>query len=229
LILRAFAWKSKYAQFRRPSKTFFNTELKHYEDLSGGKRKQEYLATNKTDLIWAMRIVRNVCGDMAFRNPRKPSGISPARWDALYAALCDLRLEYPSEVAYIQNKDALGDSIARVLGDEDIWDSGISTKKFVNRRNLLLNSMRDVLRQDASIPNPKTSRSFSNERRLKQELYETQNGLCSICQQSIDLERLFDGSYVHLDHVHPFSKGGLSTEDNCGLAHAACNRHKSAK
>ncbi len=58
---------------------------------------------------------------------------------------------------------------------------------------------------------------------LKQELYEKQKGCCNLCGQSIDKTRLSDGSYVHLDHIEPYSLGGKSTPDNADLVRAACN------
>jgi hypothetical protein len=48
--------------------------------------------------------------------------------------------------------------------------------------------------------------------------------LCGICGQPIT-----DRNDLHIDHVHPVSKGGLSTDDNLRPTHWRCNVLKGAR
>lgn len=55
-----------------------------------------------------------------------------------------------------------------------------------------------------------------------------QNGLCNIRNETMDEARIHFGSYAHIDHIHPYSKGGTSTAENAALTHAECNQNKGA-
>ena len=57
---------------------------------------------------------------------------------------------------------------------------------------------------------------------LKKKLYDIQNGVCYICQKSIDL----DLNETDVDHIIPLANGGKDSEDNFALAHSVCNRSK---
>lgn len=48
-----------------------------------------------------------------------------------------------------------------------------------------------------------------------------QKGLCALCGEPM-------GDDVSFDHVHPRSKGGKNTFENCQATHSACNSFKSA-
>lgn len=45
-------------------------------------------------------------------------------------------------------------------------------------------------------------------------------GKCAYCENSLQF------ADSHIDHIQPVSKGGLSTESNCALICAKCNRSK---
>jgi hypothetical protein len=239
LVLRAFAWRRNYSRYKRPLKTFLNAELQYYDDISGEKAKLEHLDTNKAEFIWAMKIARNTFDDKAFRTLRGDgsdwtTAITPALWDVLYLVLCELRSEGIADTAFLENKEAIQTCLGNILnndGNESSVDmsGAVNTKKFLQRKHLLLSSFREILQQEGPYPQPTTPRTFSNKEELKNVLWLKQEGLCSICGQSIDASRLSDGAYVHLDHIIPYAKGGQSTSDNCGLAHQACNQKKGAK
>jgi hypothetical protein len=57
-------------------------------------------------------------------------------------------------------------------------------------------------------------------RRVRQAVFDRDGFVCTYCS---DEEGPFD-----LDHVHPSSRGGLSTEANLTVACASCNRSKGA-
>lgn len=56
-----------------------------------------------------------------------------------------------------------------------------------------------------------------------QELYKSQNGLCSICNGPLSL------GDMDVDHKVPFSYGGGNERNNIQLAHSSCNRSKQAQ
>ncbi|KAL7576755.1 hypothetical protein ACA910_005670 [Epithemia clementina (nom. ined.)] len=181
------------------------------------------------------------------------AGIKGQLWDVLYVVSKELRLKYPTEPVYTRNKQQLKHVMKQLfeLGQLDLTGP-TSTAKFLHRRDTLVPALTNVLREDVGAGGEGTGvgggattattttrihpvaygqqrRSFSNALALKVDLYEEQKGLCTLCQQSIDRNRLDDGSYVHLDHVIPYSKGGWSGEDNASLTHAACNLSKGAR
>ena len=52
------------------------------------------------------------------------------------------------------------------------------------------------------------------------ELYEEQGGVCALCSDPLDLNRM------HVDHRIPFSRGGGNERGNLQLAHPSCNQQK---
>lgn len=64
-------------------------------------------------------------------------------------------------------------------------------------------------------------RCFDN--RQKREVYESQAGICPICEEHFDL------SQMQADHITPWSKGGKTTSVNCQMLCAKCNNKKSNK
>ena len=64
---------------------------------------------------------------------------------------------------------------------------------------------------------------------MKLELYERQNGLCGICNQTMDRTRLDETNYVHIDHIEPHSEGGRTVSMNAQLTHSECNLEKGAR
>ena len=236
LILRAFAWARNHASYKSPIKSFLNTELRHYGDLS--KTNPEKVAAElrqyEDDFAFIMKTWRNVFSeeDGAFRVWEKKKdgtwGWKPAinkqLWDVLYLVLKELRRKYPTESSYTRKKKELLISIKNIfeLGKLD-FSSRPTAVKFTDQRDTFKRGLETVLSENDG------KRNFTNTSELKRVLFERQGGLCTICNQTIDRNRLDDGSYVHLDHLHPYAKGGQSTDDNARLTHAACNRSKGAR
>ena len=244
LILRAFAWSRNHLKYKRPLKTFLNAELQHYESMKKGNVGVDALSLKELqqreeEFIFIMRVWRNVFSedDGAFRawvpsskgNSKSTWSWAPkitvGFWDVMYTVLVELRHLHPTEPVYMQNKEALKRAIQELFETEKLEvTSTVTIKKFLNRRNTIRRALLKVL--DGASP---TKRMFSHSKILKEQLFHKQNGQCSICGHAIDERRLNDGSYVHLDHVVPFSKGGASSKENAALAHAACNLSKGAK
>jgi len=61
---------------------------------------------------------------------------------------------------------------------------------------------------------------------LEKSLLETQNGVCFICGEPMDL-KLHAGN-LDIDHIEPMAIGGKDEPNNFGLTHSTCNRSKQA-
>jgi len=60
-------------------------------------------------------------------------------------------------------------------------------------------------------------------RRIRLAVIERDGYVCGIC----DLE--VDPADVHIDHIHPVSRGGTDDLDNLRVTHSRCNIRKGAK
>jgi hypothetical protein len=240
LILRAFAWARDFQGYKRPLKTFLNKELQHFETLSQGSptRCNEALRRQEEEFKFIMKVWRNVFSesDGAFRvwsmqrNGKWgwSSTISSGLWDVMYLVLSELRHTYPTEPIYMQQKEEIQETIKELFQKEKLEvSSAVTVAKFMERRDIIRRALSAVLRNGGATSSSR--RQFPDSNNLKESLFESQNGLCAICGNEIDRRRLGDGTYVNLDHVKPFSLGGLSTKDNAALAHAACNQSKGSK
>lgn len=57
----------------------------------------------------------------------------------------------------------------------------------------------------------------------KREVYERQNGICTICGKHFEIEQM------EADHITPWCDGGRTIADNCQMLCKDCNRRKSGK
>ncbi len=58
---------------------------------------------------------------------------------------------------------------------------------------------------------------------LREEIIARDLSICGICGGSVEL---LD---IHIDHIHPVSKGGTNDPSNLQVAHSKCNLSKGAK
>ena len=63
-------------------------------------------------------------------------------------------------------------------------------------------------------------RVFTNT--MKQKVYESQSGVCTICNSRFEL------SEMEGDHIVPWIEGGKTNEENCQMLCKTCNRRKSS-
>ena len=160
-----------------------------------------------------MKIWRNVFSesDGAFRKWEESksgkwgwsSSINPALWDACYLAYADLLYEFPTEPIYAQCKDKLQAAMQDLFksGELDVGGT-VTVAKFMERKDVIHKAMKTILSEE-----PPRTRGFKNVKELREKLFVAQDGLCAICHQTIDGNRIHDGDYVHLDHIIPFSEG----------------------
>lgn len=59
---------------------------------------------------------------------------------------------------------------------------------------------------------------------IRRQLINSKGNICAICGKPIT-----DMKDCTIDHIVPVSKGGLTTLENCQLAHQKCNSMKGAK
>jgi hypothetical protein len=241
LILRAFAWKRKPDKFKRPLKTFLNEELQHYATIESGDpdRCKTQLRAMEEEFKFVMKVMRNLFSDDdgAFRawSEKKdftgtwawsPS-INPQLWDAMYFVIAELRHSFPKEHMFASHKNDIQTAVKKLFGSDELDLTGTTVPKFTQRCHVLRISLLGIIR---GCDGAAFSRTFpDHDGELRRDLFTSQNGLCTICQNTIDETRITDGSYVHIDHIEPFSKGGTSTRDNAALTHATCNQSKGAR
>jgi 5-methylcytosine-specific restriction endonuclease McrA len=59
---------------------------------------------------------------------------------------------------------------------------------------------------------------------IRRQLINSKGNTCALCNKPID-----DMKDCTVDHIIPISKGGLTTIENCQLAHSTCNVKKGNK
>ena len=70
-------------------------------------------------------------------------------------------------------------------------------------------------------------KSTVQEPYTKQQIYDRDEGLCSICYKSVDLLLKHpDPMCFSFDHTKPLIKGGYDTPDNVTTTHLVCNLRK---
>ena len=111
---------------------------------------------------------------------------------------------YDSYNTTMYNTDELETEIKSLMEDEEIGtQKGIYTYILTrNEKHLNL-------------------RAFSDKE--KRIMYESQNGICSICKNPFDIKQM-EG-----DHIKPWCEGGKTTCDNGQMLCKECNRRKSNK
>ncbi|CAB9501089.1 Protein of unknown function DUF262 [Seminavis robusta] len=234
LILRAFAWERFGKNYKKPMVDFINRELEHFGNLNNEAAQKAILTSRMAEFELVMKIWANVFSEnngafRAWKNGRWAKDITLPLWDLMYAVLVELTRKYPKAHMYTKCKKELQAATKSLFTKYDIARelSYRSAKKFLKQKALVDGVLSEVL----SKANPENGpRRFAGDLDLRrQQLYDKQEGNCNICNQTLDVKRIHDGSYAHLDHKIPYSKGGPTEEDNAALVHTECNLHKGAK
>lgn len=75
-----------------------------------------------------------------------------------------------------------------------------------------------------AVPNPGGSLSRNISPALRRQVLQRSDNRCSLCGVAFAA-----GDEIHIDHIRPWAKGGLSVVDNLQATHAACNLAKGAQ
>lgn len=102
------------------------------------------------------------------------------------------------------NPQSIEDEVSSLMLDEDVTNKKGIYSYVLTRKEKYLNI-----------------RSFSPKQR--REAYERQNGMCSVCGESFEIEEM------EADHRKPWHEGGPTSSDNCQMLCREDNRRKSGK
>lgn len=220
MILRFFALSEKtYINYKPSVKQFCNRELRDNQFLNDDKQK-EYEERFKK----CIELVSIVFGDKAFRRfiPGTKNNKN-GEWATtrINMGLFDVQMcgfaNY-SKPQVIAKADTIREAMIQLMLNNEKFINAIEIntsdkEQMTNRFEIWFNTLKDV------IGNEKESvRVFSYS--SKKELFNS-DATCKICNQQILL--IED---AEIDHIVPFSEGGLTQEDNAQLTHRYCNRAK---
>lgn len=215
MVLRFTAFYERtYLNFPGGIKTFLNSFMNDHRDLSEEKADQFRTAFKK-----AARLSFTVFGDKAFRKYRAGvEGQPQGRWEnQINKPLFDVvmwaftRFE-PHQV--IPRSDAIRDQMIRLLSRDAKFVDAVTTAvadkgKVKYRFETWITALEEVLTA------PEPERLFSGE--LKRQMF-ADSPTCAICKQQINH---IDDAQV--DHIHPYSQGGRTVEENAQITHRYCN------
>ena len=235
LILRGFAFEQSWKTFGPPAKSFLNTELKRVNSMSDAGQEAE-VQRLRNQFHKVMRVAREIFGaDGAFRRWDTAAASweakSPAQttvvWDALYGILAELLLDR-SEVDFVTSKTDILEAVKGVVQTDgtEFANARLSRKALTSRRDALKRAICECLPTMGD--NDSSARRRGFDRTDVRVLFEQQNGKCGICQEPMNEDQIHDGSYSHIDHIKPYSRGGRTDWDNAQLTHRACNQSKGA-
>lgn len=221
MILRFFAFKENtYLNYKPSMKTFCNKHIKQNRNMSIEK-VEEYkkLFKDTIDKVYT------IFGKNAFRRMTKIDGKNDYEWSKtrINLALYDIQMfgftRYSKE-ALIRHRDEISDRMFGLMVDEDFISSiekETSNTTTVNYRfKKWLEVLDDIMKQEINIKNP---RCFPDS--IKREMFD-EDPTCKLCGQLI-----LNYDDAHVDHIKPYSKGGLTVKENGQLTHRFCNQHKS--
>jgi 5-methylcytosine-specific restriction endonuclease McrA len=118
--------------------------------------------------------------------------------------------------------------------------SGRSTRPFYAAQRAVATAARHRKRERQRLARPAPRRPLTDEERRERKqrrnlgyhellklwratIYHRDNGRCGICGGEVDPDSF------HLDHIIPFSRGGVHDPGNIQLAHPLCNLKKGAR
>ncbi len=222
MILRFFAFKEiTYLNYKPSMKTFCNKHLKQFRNMPVEKRTEySELFKETIDKVYT------IFGKNAFRRMTKVEGKNDYEWSKtrINMALYDIQMfgftRYDKE-ALIRHQDEIRDKMFDLMVNDEDFISSIeketSNTATVNYRfKKWLDVLDDIMKQEVNNPNP---RCFPDL--IKTEMFN-EDPTCKLCGQ-----RILNYDDAHVDHIKPYTNGGLTIRENGQLTHRYCNQHKS--
>lgn len=216
LILRFFALRN-YTVFQGSLKKFFNDYMSaHQHD------NADIIEKDKKIFSSTLSLVREVLGSKAFWLYDKDSGeikkqFSPTYYDSIMVAF----QMFDNKTKIMQKAD----DIRKTIDDIKLNDNKYKMSCYaatgdkgnvITRITIIYNALADILNNNGMT---KEKRVFDLS--LKPLLYKRQNGICPLCGSKI-----IDTDKCMIDHIIPYSKGGVTEPNNAQLVHALCNLQK---
>lgn len=220
LVLRFLAFYERtYLNFPGGIKSFLNDFMNDYcKNISPEKQKKF------TDIFkQASDLVFSVFGDNSFRRYSPGTERSAdGRWErTVNRALYDIVMwgftQYDKNTV-MQNSDSIRSALIDLcVNDDEFRDTITAATNDRSRVNYRFTTWKNALDSviGSNTPNP---RLFSYG--LKVQMY-AHNQNCGLCGQ-----RVHTIDDCELDHIVPFSQGGLTVPDNAQVTHRYCNRKK---
>jgi hypothetical protein len=236
MIMRAFAFSSR--DYKGPLIKFLNLEAlemrKQLAD-SAASDVEEILDSKRKEFKVIVRLILDVFGaTAACRKLDIKKGVYESKlclplWDSLYKVLHEV---LNKTKLYTTTQLTMNSGCIKAAFEEQ-FQSGefeklltLKSAPIVAQRHKKISEIIDIGMKGIE---SNQKRFFSRGQQDILRLWERQDGVCTRCGNHIQRDRLFDGSYTHVDHVIPFSKGGETTDENAELLHAVCNRNKGAR
>lgn len=219
MILRFFAlYERSYLNYKPSMKQFCNKHLKEYRYMEIDKANEyRNLFKDTVDKI------NMIFGENAFRRLIKDEHSNNYIWTKtrINMALYDIQmfgLTRYSKDALIRHADEIQDAMYDLMTNNIDFINAIEIKTsnidMVNKRfKMWLDILENIMKNDTRNP-----RIFPYE--IKNQLY-SQDNTCKICGQ-----RILSIDDAQVDHIIPFSRGGLTDINNAQIAHRYCNQHK---
>ena len=208
-----------YANYKPSIKQFVNRELESLQNLNEAKKKEF-----EKQFKQAVELSYSTFGENSFR--RFISGRATqteGKWvREMNMALYDIILwgftRYSKE-RYVPHLDEIYETLMKLMSDD---------QEFIDSIQISTSSSASVYHRFAKwqgkldlILGQKTTNPRLFKRSEKIKIYESIKN-CALCNQYISCVDDAD-----LDHIIPYSKGGLTELNNCQITHRYCNRLKS--
>jgi hypothetical protein len=221
LVLRFLAFYERtYLNFPGGIKSFLNDFMNDYcKNISPEKQKKF------TDVFkQASDLVFSVFGENSFRRfslgtERSADG----RWErtvnrALYDIIMWGFTQYDKNLV-MQSSDSIRSALVDLcVNDDNFKDSITAATNDRSRVNYRFITWKNTLDSILAGNMPHNKRLFSYE--LKVQMYARKQD-CALCGQ-----RVHTIDDCELDHIVPFSQGGLTVPENAQVTHRYCNRKK---
>jgi 5-methylcytosine-specific restriction endonuclease McrA len=222
LVLRFLAFNElTFLNYNSKMRAFLNSHMRDRRNIDN-----ELAEKYRSDFSHAIDLSYSVFGENAFRRYSPGSARNPnGTWErAINKAVFDVIMFWFvrfEKRQIIERKDAIREMFIRLCGeDREFTDAITLGTADAGRVRTRFNKWGEALTSIVRTP--------SGERRLfsfqdKRNLFIT-DPTCAICKQQIET---IDDS--HIDHIHPYSKGGATEMINAQLVHRYCNLSKSDK
>ena len=219
MILRAFSFSNiNILDYKPPLKKFLNRDCAINQNvLTEQVSKLEDEFESITNIMVTIFDRDAVCREWDSTTEKWKPKPSLWLWDSLYVAIKQLMKEDKKKynsVFFQKNADKIKNAF-KVTFENKV------TKTAIHKRVQLMTRL-----LTEGMDETKSSRLFSRDPEIIVKLWQRQNHICPLCNQTIHKSRMHNEKYTHIDHIQPHSKGGKTIDLNSQLVHKSCNLSK---